>query len=86
MNSKKIKVNGYEGWEVYRVNSTSKKIMSYEAQLFSDKTDDKGLTSAIKVTVNVNSTTDEGKNFDFEKFVNSDDFQYMLNSIGFSVE
>ena len=27
------------------------------------------------------STTDAGKAFDFEKFVKSDDFQYLLHSI-----
>lgn len=80
-NYKKLNINGKEGWEVFRVNSTTQKIMSYEAQLFLSDADEKGYTSAVKVTVNVNSTTDEGKNFDFEKYVKSDDFQYLLHSI-----
>ena len=80
-NYKKLNINGKEGWEVSRVNSTTKKIMSYEAQLFLSDADEKGYTSAVKVTVNVNSTTDAGKAFDFEKFVKSDDFQYLLHSI-----
>lgn len=80
-NYKKLNINGNEGWEVYRVNSTTKKIMSYEAQLFLSEADEKGYTSAVKITVNANSTTDMGKAFDFEKFVQSDDFQYLLNSI-----
>ena len=80
-NYKKLNINGNEGWEVYRVNSTTKKIMSYEAQLFLSDADEKGYTSAVKITVNVNSTTEEGKKFDFEKFVKSNDFQYLLHSI-----
>jgi hypothetical protein len=80
-NYKKLNINGKEGWEVFRVNSTTQKIMSYEAQLFLSDADEKGYTSAVKVTVNVNSTTDEGKAFDFEKYVQSDDFQYLLHSI-----
>ena len=83
-NYKKLNINGNEGWEVYRVNSTTKKIMSYEAQLFLSGADEKGYTSAVKITVNVNSTTEEGKNFDFEKFVKSNDFQYLLHSIKLS--
>ena len=78
---KKFNVTDGEGWGVYRLNSTTKKIMSYEAQFFFGKPDEKNLTNAVKVTVTVNSTTDEGKNFDFEKYVNSDDFQYLLYTL-----
>lgn len=80
-NYKKLNINGKEGWEVYRINSTTQKIMSYEAQLFLNDTDDKGYTSAVKITVNINSTTEEGKAFDFEKYIKSEDFQYLLHSI-----
>jgi len=80
-NYKKLNINGKEGWEVFRINSTTKKIMAYEVQLFLSDKDEKGLSSAVKVTINVNSTTDEGKAFDFEKYVQSEDFQYLLHSI-----
>ena len=55
--------------------------MSYEAQLFLSEADEKGYSSAVKITVTVNSTTEEGKKFDFEQYVQSDDFQYLLHSI-----
>ena len=77
---KKLDINGAEGWQIYRLNSTTKKIMSYEAQLFLG-TNEEGYTDAVKITINPSATKEEGKNFDFDKFVKSDDFQYLLYSI-----
>ena len=79
-NYSKLTYDDKEGWEVYRTTSDGN-IISYEAQLFLGEADKDGMTSAAKITVTVNSTTDEGKKFDFEKYVKSDDFQYLLYSI-----
>ena len=78
---KKLNINGNEGWQIYRLNSTTKKIMSYEAQIFFGEETEDGFVNAAKITINPNSTTEEGKNFNFEEFVKSDDFQYLLYSM-----
>jgi len=69
----KLKINDFEGWEVYRVFANGKK--TYEVQLFQEGTAGDGFSHAIKVTV-----IPKDKAFDTKAFVESDDFQYLLHS------
>ena len=77
----KYTINGNEGWEVYRLNSTTKKIMSYETQMFLGEANSEGLTNAVKITVVPSPVKKKKKNMNLPDFVNSEDFQYLLYSI-----
>lgn len=73
----KYKVNGYEGWQVF--SRFSDNTVSYRTQLFLEELDDDFYTF---VSIDIDQGTNPlAKDFDVVEYVNSDDFQYLLNSI-----
>ena len=77
---RKYTINGFEAWEVYRVNSSTGLVMSYETQIFLGEED--GKTTAVQITLGRSTiTSDASKTFNREEYVKTDDFQYLLHSI-----
>ena len=77
----KVTVGNYKGWSIY--NST----MQYEINLVLTEPE-KQNNRVYAIDIKVKKSPDMSSNMVFEvkDFVESDDFQYMLNSINFSTE
>ncbi|MBP3255601.1 MAG: hypothetical protein J6M60_03835 [Clostridia bacterium] len=73
----KYKVNGYEGWQVF--SHLSDNTVFYRTQLFLEELEDDVYTY-VQIEIEQGNNL-AAKDFDVVKYVNSDDFQYLLNSI-----
>lgn len=73
----KYKVNGYEGWQVF--SRLSNNTVFYRTQLFLEELEDDEYTY-VQIEIEQGNNP-SAKDFDVVAYVNSDDFQYLLNSI-----
>ena len=78
---KKETIGEYEGWSIYK---RAELLTNYEINLKLTKQNEDKKVYAIDINVE-QSPLEKGKSFNTDEFVNSEDFQHLLNSIKIEV-
>ena len=78
---KEVEIGDFKGWSVWK---KTKLVTKYEIELILTDPDSDNKVYAIDINVD-QSPLEKGREFDTEEFVNSEDFQHLLNSIEISM-
>lgn len=75
---KQVKVGNYEGWSIYK---TTELLTDYQMNLILTSEDQENKVYALIIKVTQSPLQKDPNSFNTTDFVNSDDFQHLLNTI-----